>query len=129
MKHEKYWNLFLEKELSFYDIKTRKYLKKGYLHFDNRIWFPEFQDNFKKFIYNVDKVSSHSFFPFLKVTLETKRIKYNPKIHRRQLKPKERPICYAAHFDALIYSFYSTYLSEKYEEFVLQNKLEKSVLA
>ena len=129
MEYEKYWDLFLEKELSFYDTKNRKYLKKGYLHFDNRIWFPEFKDNFKKYIFNADNVSSHSFFPFLKVILETKRIKYNPKIHRRQLKPKERPICYAAHFDALIYSYYSTYLSEKYEEFVLENKLEKSVLA
>jgi len=99
------------------------------LHFDNRIWFPEFKDSFKRFISNPDKVSAHSFYPFLKVILETKRIKYNPTIHKRQLKPKRRPICYAAHFDALIYSFYSTFLSEKYEEFVAKNQLQKSVLA
>lgn len=112
MKYEEYWELFLKKEMNFYDIESRKYLKKGYLHFDNRIWFPEFKDSLKKFILNPASVSSHSFLPFLKVILETKRIKFNPSVHRRQLKPKERPICYAAHFDALIYSFYSTYLSE-----------------
>lgn len=129
MEYNKYWDLFLKKELGFYDVENRKYLKKGYLHFDNRIWFPEFKDTFKKFISNPDKVPTHSFFPFLKVILETKRIKYNPTVHKRQLKPKQRPICYAAHFDALIYSFYSTFLSEKYEEFVQKNQLEKSVLA
>jgi RNA-directed DNA polymerase len=129
MEYKDYWDLFLKKELSFYDTENRKYLKKGYLHFDNRIWFPEFKEKFRSFIIDPNNVTSHSFFPFLKVILETKRIKYNPKIHKRQLKPKERPICYAAHFDALIYSFYSTYLSEKYEEFVIKNSLQNSVLA
>lgn len=130
MAYENYWSSFLEKELSFYDTKNRKYLKKGYLHFDNRIWFPDFQEKFKKFITNPENVISHSFFPFLKVILEIKRRRgYNPRKNKRQIKIKERPICYAAHFDALIYSFYSTYLSEKYEEFVNDNKLNESVLA
>lgn len=130
MAYEKYWSSFLEKELTFYDTKNRKYLKKGYLHFDNRIWFPDFQEKFKKFITKPENVTSHSFFPFLKVILETKRRKgYNPRKHKRQIKIKERPICYAAHFDALIYSFYSTYLSEKYEDFVTEHKLNESVLA
>lgn len=130
MEYEKYWELFLKKELNFYSTKDRKYLKKGYLHFDNRIWFPEFKDTFKKYVCNADKIATHSFFPFLKVILETKRRKgFNPKKNKRQIKIKSRPICYAAHFDALIYSFYSTYLSEKYEDFIFENKLGKTVLA
>lgn len=130
MAYEKYWSSFLEKELTFYDTKCRKYLKKGYLHFDNRIWFPDFQKKFKAFITKPENVISHSFFPFLKVIIETKRRKgYNPRKLKRQIKIKERPICYAAHFDALIYSFYSSYLSEKFEDFVAENKLNESVLA
>jgi RNA-directed DNA polymerase len=130
MAYEVYWSSFLEKELTFYDTKNRKYLKKGYLHFDNRIWFPDFQEKFQKFITNPENVISHSFFPFLKVILKIKRRKgYNSRKHKRQIIIKERPICYAAHFDALIYSFYSTYLSEKYEEFVAKHKLNESVIA
>lgn len=130
MAYEKYWSSFINKELTFYDTANRKYLKKGYLHFDNRIWFPEFQIKFKRFITNPNSVASHSFFPFLKVILEIKRRKgYNQSKNKRQIRIKERPICYAAHFDALIYSFYSTYLSEKYEEFVTESSIGESVLA
>lgn len=129
MKYDNYWNLFLEKELTFYDVKGRKYLKKGYLHFDNRIWFPEYKDTFKKFILKPDEVSRHSFLPFIKVVLETKRIRNNKIKHKRILEKKARPICYAAHFDALIYSFYSTYLTEKVEEYISETNLNECVLA
>lgn len=129
MDYKEYWDEFLEKELNFYDEHNKRYLKKGYLHFDYRIWFPEYKDAFKRFILDSDKICKHSFLPFLKVTLETKRIKFNPGTKRRQINIKPRPICYAAHKDALIYSFYSTYLSKKYEEFLSSNNLEKVVLA
>jgi len=129
MKYDHYWELFLQKELTFYDTKSRKYLKKGYLHFDNRIWFPEFKEAFKRFILSPEGVSHHSFLPFLKVIIETKRIKNNRVKHKRKLEIKPRPICYAAHFDALIYSFYSTYLTEKYEEYIKENGIGDCVLA
>lgn len=129
MKREDYWNLFLEKELKFYDTENRKYLKKGYLHFDDRIWFPEYKETFRKFVFNPAKIAQHSFLPFLKVILETKRIKNNKIRRKRKLEIKQRPICYAAHFDALLYSFYSTILTEKYEDFVSNNCLNDCVLA
>ena len=129
MKYEDFWILFLEKELKFYDTEKRKYLKKGYLHLDNRIWFPDRIESFKKFILCPDKVVHHSFLPFIQVVVKTKRIKYNKIKHRRKLEIKLRPICYAAHFDALIYSFYSSYLTGKYERYIIENGFADCVLA
>lgn len=129
MDYNKYWDIFCQKEASFYDTKNHKYKKKGYLHFDSRIWFPTFQPAFKKFILRPENTVLNSFLPFLKVVLTTKRIRYNAIKNKRSISPKERPICYAAHFDALIYSFYSTVLSEKYEQCVQRYSLNECVLA
>lgn len=128
-KYDAYWSAFTAKELTFYDQQNHKYLKKGYLHFDNRIWFPDFQEAFKKFILNPRNVSIHAFLPFLQVIVKTKRIKNREKRHKRKVEFKERPISYAAHFDALIYSFYSSLLSEKYERFIRANNLDENILA
>ncbi len=73
MDNSKYWDVFYDKEIAFYDIKLHKYRKKGYLHFDNRIWFPEFANSFKKIIIDNKKISEHSFYPFLRVIIKTKR--------------------------------------------------------
>jgi RNA-directed DNA polymerase len=127
--YEKYWQAFVDKELTFYDIQHRKYLKKGYLHFDYRIWFPEFQNALKKFIFHPNNVARHAFLPFLQVIVKTKRIKNRQQKHTRHVEFKERPISYAAHFDALLYSFYSSMLSEKYEHYVMNHSLNESVLA
>ncbi|MGX5819214.1 antiviral reverse transcriptase Drt2 [Chitinophaga lutea] len=129
MNNQIYWDSFVKKELTFYSTTGHLYLKKGYLHFDDRIWFPDFQRSFKRYILKPENITTHSFFPFLKVVLKTKRLKNNKKRHKRKVEIKERPICYAAHFDALIYSFYSTVLSEKYEAFVLKKNITDCTLA
>lgn len=127
--YENFWKPFLQKELTFYDTRNRKYLKKGYLHFDNRIWFPDFQDALKRFILHPTKVKEHAFLPFLQIIVKTKRIKNRLQKHKRRVEYKERPISYAAHFDALLYSFYSSLLSEKYEQYVSANGISQQVLA
>lgn len=42
---------------------------------------------------------------------------------------KLRPICYASHFDSLIYSYYSELLSYDYEKLLSSESLDKNVLA
>ncbi|MUH95314.1 hypothetical protein GNP63_01940 [Aliivibrio fischeri] len=42
---------------------------------------------------------------------------------------KLRPICYASHFDSLIYSYYSELLSYDYEKLLSSKKLDENVLA
>lgn len=42
---------------------------------------------------------------------------------------KLRPICYASHFDSLIYSYYSELLSHNYEKLLTSKNLDENVLA
>ncbi|EGQ9330439.1 hypothetical protein F6E22_23535, partial [Vibrio vulnificus] len=42
---------------------------------------------------------------------------------------KLRPICYASHFDSLIYSYYSELLSHNYEKLLSAKNLDGNVLA
>jgi RNA-directed DNA polymerase len=123
------WQLWIDKELNNYDIQRGKYLKKGYLHFDDRYWLPSKIREFKEFISDSKNICNHSFLPFLKVTLETKRIKYSEAKKRRCVSVKERPICYAAHIDSLIYSFYATVLDKYYEDVIAFEGLSDNILA
>jgi RNA-directed DNA polymerase len=134
---EKLWAEWLEKELKHYamalDAVTgkpiRKYLKKGYLHLDDRYWLPEFKDDFKTFISNSAKVEKRGFFPFLKVVHNTPRFRFDGTLRKRVIDFKQRPICFASHFDSLIYSYYSHFLTKTYEEYILRYGIQDVVLA
>lgn len=99
------------------------------MHFDTRIWFPSKKGEIKSYILNSENVVTHNYFPFLKVIKETKRIRFSKKAYRRVITPKERPISYAAHLDSLIFSFYSSYLSERYEELLPTLGISDAVIA
>lgn len=130
---EEYWKGWSEKEESNYKkIKnksgkeTRKYLKKGYTHFDNRFWFPERKDEIKNILKNGLRLfnKNHkcdewwSFAPFLKILLKTPRFKYQQAEGHYDLETKIRPICFASHVDGLIFGFYAYALTKKYEAYI-----------
>ncbi|WP_159638199.1 reverse transcriptase/maturase family protein [Sphingobacterium composti Ten et al. 2007 non Yoo et al. 2007] len=130
---EDYWNGWSEQELSNYKTiknnsgkEARKYLKKGYLHFDNRFWFPERSEELKIILknglrfYNKNhkKHESWAFSPFLKILIQTPRYKYQQEEGHYDLETKIRPICFASHIDSLIYGFYSYFLTKKYESYI-----------
>lgn len=100
------------------DIKP----KRKYLHFDNRVSLisPEIQS----YIFDKDRVSRHSFFPFIRYIKKTRKLKKNGGI-----KVKPRPISYASHLDSLIYSWYAFQLNELYEKTLVKEGLSNSVLA
>jgi RNA-directed DNA polymerase len=133
---EDLWNEWVEKESNLYQTKitkdgrkTRKYHKKGYTHFDNRIWFPTAIPQLKRIISNPDKVAKHDFFPFLKMIVKTPRYKYQEDTKEYALEVKPRPISYAAHRDSLILGFYSFALTKKYEAYIKDNGFGESILA
>lgn len=107
-------------------------LKRKYLHFDR---FVDFEKNQKKIITqlsNSKSIEEHSFYPFIQTTVETPR--YKPRIDengqkKRVMESKSRPIKYASHFDALIYSWYSTILTEEYENQLDEWEIRDCVLA
>ena len=96
---------------------------KRYLHFDTRLK----TDNLGKWQHKLldsNYVSRHAFYPFLRHEIIKKRFQsvtvQNPQGKRYKLRVKykqkpTRPICYAAHQDALIYAWYGFKLHQLLE--------------
>lgn len=130
---EEYWKVWSAQEETNYKIvknKTggysKKYLKKGYTHFDLRFWFPERKDELKALLKNGLRFYNKKhqteewwpFSPFLKILLKTPRYKYQQTEGHYGLETKIRPICFASHIDGLIFGFYAYALTKKYEAYI-----------
>ena len=141
---EFYWPHWSKQEEANYIVskntsgqEIRKYLKKGYTHFDHRFWFPERKDEIKLILQNglrikntlSDKERWWSFAPFLKVLIKTPRYKYQDSSNDYDLETKVRPISFAAHIDSLIFGFYSFALTKIYEKYLDANGFSDCVLA
>lgn len=141
---EEYWKGWSEQEESNYTyrknksgLEVKKYLKKGYTHFDYRFWFPERKDELKQILQNGLKVyqKQHkrdewwAFNPFLKILLQIPRYKYQQAEGHYDLETKIRPICFASHIDSLIFGFYAYALTRKYEAYIEKEGFSDCVLA
>ena len=130
------WKEWLDEESKNYDKTTdcndrerKAYKKRGYLHFDPRCWLPERSEEIREIVSDPKQFASWSFFPFLRIVSETPRFKHDFEQGRAQSSVKERPICYAAHKDALIYGFCSYSLTKQYETFIHRNGFANAVSA
>lgn len=129
MLNEKLFKLWCEKE-----TKASLNKKRRYLHFDPKISFYKNISFFKTYFSNSKNVVEHSFYPFIRMVIETPRYKKtedkdeNNKFLRKSTK-KPRPLAYSAHFDAFIYSWYSTLLSSAYETKIKEWGIYDNVLA
>jgi RNA-directed DNA polymerase len=116
---------------------SRKYLKKGYTHFDLPIWFPKHKDEIKQILENNlrafhkahGRLENYAFSPFIKLLIKTPRYRYQASEGIFALETKIRPICYAAHRDSLIFGFYAFALNEKYQDYIKKQKFDECVLA
>lgn len=85
---EEYWKGWSEQEEANYKVvknksgkDARKYLKKGYIHFDLRFWFPERKEELKTLLKNglrfynkKHKIEEWwAFSPFVKILIKTPR--------------------------------------------------------
>ena len=129
MQKEALFNSWVEKE-----ERASKASKRKYPHFDPKINFFKDIEFFKSYFANKKNVAQHSFYPFIRMIIETPRFKKtdtkddNGKVIRKII-PKPRPLAYAAHFDAFIYSYYSTLLTIRYENKVKEWGIYENVLA
>lgn len=123
-------------------IKYQRNNKGRYLHFDLPIRLvdkdgkpiQERISNLKRYFKCAyQNVPKHSFYPFIKSDIESPRVKHikDPLTNKKRifLDKKIRPICYAAHFDSLIFSWYSHLLTEMYQSRLPEWEIEESVLA
>lgn len=141
---EEYWKAWSEQEEANYKIvknktskDSKKYLKKGYTHFDLKFWFPERKDELKSLLKNGLKFYNKKhqteewwpFSPFLKILLKTPRYKYQHAESHYDLETKIRPICFASHIDGLIFGFYAYALTKKYELYIAREGFSECPLA
>lgn len=142
---EELWQAWLEKELRNYaEVKDRKtglvkreYRKKGYLHFDLRFWLPKRSKELRDVLANPNGLDRHRFYPFVRWVVKTPRYKRNDKgrknkkgeVPKRIISIKERPIAFASHFDALLYSYHAFQLNDIYQRFLAASDFSECVLA
>tara|TARA_R110002096_G_scaffold252504_4_gene445427 strand:+ start:582 stop:1844 length:1263 start_codon:yes stop_codon:yes gene_type:complete len=97
------------------------YRPRPYPHFDSRIS----RANAEELATNPDRVSKHSFLPF--ISYEKRSRRYKPEQEVTAWKP--RPISYASHADSQIYGYYSQLLSRRYNALIAGSELDTSVIA
>ncbi len=103
---------------------------RGYQHIGISLLYKD-----RKWVYNYatnpDKIATHAFLPLIFRSLKTERCRRNPEdsSNKRMREPKERPICYANHLDANIYSYYASILAKKYDLYVKDKPFDKSITA
>lgn len=100
--------------------------KRRYPHFDPIIGVDDEQ---KRLLFDPDAVKRHSFLPLIKSIKEERRRKFDEQTGERALSLKERPICYAAHIDSLIYSWYAYQINDLYGQMLGRLGISGSVLA
>lgn len=118
--------------------------ERSYRHFDNNIKLDALQKyvSFNSKLKNQNELSKHSFYPFIRNDKKVRRYKVtknkNPnsikdenedKKLKKEISQKNRPIMYASHVDACIYSFYSSMLKDRYEMLLEDAGLSKSIIA
>lgn len=111
-------------EANFELVQKRR---RRYLHFDE-ILEKVSPAVFRK-VTNPEFVARHAFFPLIRRSQISRLYKRDPVTGTKKIKEKERPISYAAHFDALVYSWYSCLISFQYEQYLKKEGLGDSVIA
>jgi len=116
---------------------------RGYLHFDGRMNMKRVDgsnetDPAYRLLKSSTAIAGHSFLPFLREDQRVRKYRDkspttaegNARQHDQQHPTiKNRPIMYASHLDASVYSLYSSILSAHYEQLVLKEGLENTVIA
>ena len=116
--------------------------ERGYLHFDGKVFFRDHIDtgdhSINSTLRSTESIATHKFLPFIR---DDQRVrKYRDKKEKtvlgdiRKHSPrfptiKNRPIMFAAHRDACIYSLYGDILTRPYESILKSNGLDEVVLA
>ena len=98
---------------------------RTYFHFDH----PVAASYAEQLASDPRAVAQHAFFPFVRYTLITQKIRKRADGGVELCKPKKRPIAYASHKDAHIFSHYSSLLVERYEAELKARGLQQVVTA
>lgn len=101
---------------------------KGYLHFDYPL-YPSSRSTVHSKVSDPKFVASYPFYPFItfqKIKFKTQKNADGTKFLD---KTGKRDLCFAAHLDAQIYSYYSHLLSIPYEKMLTEQSISETVIA
>lgn len=100
---------------------------RTYQHIDDSLNLDE-EKIFQKVIRVIEDIKNHQFLPFIKRTETKIRFRKNKDGEARRSK-KSRPIMYASHINAHIYSYYNFLLMKKYEDYLRELNISANVIA
>jgi len=107
-------------------IKPDKKLRT-YQHIDDALDLDN-EQAFQRVVRVIEDIKNHQFLPFIKREEIKIRFRKNKEGEVRRSR-KLRPIMYASHIDAHIYSYYNFILQQKYEEYLENSNLSENVTA
>ena len=97
--------------MDLYEWKTKNANARKYAHFDEKVSLDKVWD----YISDPTNIAKHGFYPF--IHYEKKFNKFTRKDGRGYIKEKSRHLCYSAHIDRYIYSYYGYLLNQKYNKY------------
>lgn len=104
-------------------MEEKNRASRHYAHFDEKISLGRAWN----YISNPENVKKHGFYPF--IHYEKKFNKYKKENDAGFIKEKTRDLCYSAHIDRYIYSYYSYLLNQEYNKYLQLHDMNMSVVA
>lgn len=103
--------------------KEKNVNARRYAHFDERVSLDKVWD----YISNPDNIIKHGFYPF--IHYEKKFNKFTKREGVGEIKEKSRHLCYSAHVDRYIYSYYGYLLNQKYNKYLEEHNMDMIAVA
>ena len=101
-------------------MSRKIYKDKYYTHLDVKKHHKDYQQR----VQNINWVSRHGFYPFIHFKMDCSKYTFIEN-GKKDIKPKERDIYYAAHIDRFIYEYYGNRLNNRYNEYMKSNGISR----
>lgn len=103
--------------------KEKNRSARRYAHFDEKVSLEKIWN----YINQPDKVKKHGFYPFIHYSKVFNKYKKNQ--GKGEIKEKTRDLCYSAHMDRYIYSYYSFLINQAYNAYMNAHNMEMVAVA
>lgn len=101
-------------------MSRKIYKDKYYTHLDVKKHHKDYQQR----VQNINWVSRYGFYPFIHFKMDCSKYTFIEN-GKKDIKPKERDIYYAAHIDRFIYEYYGNRLNNRYNEYMKSNGISR----
>ena len=101
-------------------MSRKIYKDKFYTHLDVKKYHKDYQQR----VQNINWVSRHGFYPFIHFKMDCSKYTVIDN-GKKDIKPKERDIYYAAHIDRFIYEYYGNRLNNRYNTYMKSNGISR----